>query len=88
MHTVAVVSPEGEVYSCGVNSNGQLGSGQRKNLLVPTLISLGHHPAPPLDMGSSENEEREYKLRQVFTGGDQSFATFYLHVTSVSGHLC
>ncbi len=87
MHTVVVESGTGDIYSFGLASNGQLGSGERKNLLEPTLIQLGEPPATnigPPDVGSDPSSEGDestkfkYSLRRVFAGGDQTFASVRL----------
>ena len=77
-----VVGPDGDIYCCGSGSNGQLGAGRKQNLLTPTLVTVA---TPPLlctpELGTSVDPEdvvpkQRYLLKRVFTGGDQTFATF------------
>lgn len=83
MHTVMVVGGEGSVYACGISSSGQLGLGKSAKLLVPTLVSLGTLSSATATssagQGTSvdpEGEQKPYKLKRIFAGGDQTFATF------------
>ena len=97
-----VVGPTAEIYVCGLGSEGQLGTKQKKNLLLPTLVTLGDPPTnfrPPgtdteTDLGTSVDPlaaagkggtsevgvakeagfGKDYCLRRVFAGGDQTFA--------------
>lgn len=84
-----VTGPEGDAYSCGLCSNGQLGIGNRQNVTAPTLITLGKPPDPnppdlgtpvdPVDKGAgAKGVGPRYRLRRLFTGGDQTFATLVI----------
>ena len=56
MHTAVVVAPGGEIFSCGLGLNGQLGTGEKKNRSEPTLISLGDPPKISLPSWNITNE--------------------------------
>ena len=86
VHTAVVLGPSGHTYTFGMGSSGQLGNGKRAPSTQPTLICLGDPPnvnpdpdlGTPVDPGDLEEQTKKkgcYRLRQVFAGGDQTFAT-------------
>lgn len=75
-HTAAYVPSSGRVYSFGKGGNGQLGVGSTTNHPSPCtvkgpFIGLGKANAPPVDF--SLEKEAPYVVKQIYSGGDQSY---------------
>ena len=84
-HTLAVVQSSGRVYGFGLGTSGQLGTGSMKNTPVPTPVQ-GHwtnrerlqQTLVESQMDTSEGTSPGVVVREVFAGGDQSFASLVI----------
>ena len=89
-HTLALVQPSGKVYGFGLATSGQLGAGPAEKTATPTLVrgqwlsceTLTGVVRGELGEGGSvvrgelgEGVTGGMVVRDLFAGGDQSFAT-------------
>lgn len=70
-HTLTFVPSRGRVYGFGLNSCGQLGLRSTTNsVAIPNLV---FGPWDNIDK-SDKTEEKNIFVKQIFSGGDRSFA--------------
>lgn len=82
-HTLAFVPSKGRIYAFGLGGSGQLGTKSTVNVNSPQLV-IGpwettnnlHGGAPKNNTGAalSEIQSKRLVVRNIFCGGDQSFA--------------
>jgi len=92
---VVAVAPDGSLWACGTNNEGQLGDGSTVNKIVPVKINFNtsavskhHYPENnTVTLSLEAINARSFKLRiegAVFTHDIQSIANHFLNISAQS----